>query len=521
MEFKRGTRIKNRYEIIEKIGEGGFGNTYKAIDCLVNRFVAIKCSKNSLAHEARILKEINNVPYISHIYDYFVFEKYNFIVMRLVKGKSLLQYMKEEGGKLSDTVLKQVLPSVFITLDQMHNMGIIHRDISPGNLILTDDNTLYLIDFGAATSIREGRLKNKHVFQHVGLDSPEHSDVLKQGTWTDVYSLCSTIVYLLSGDGIRVAKDRQKYDPVPSMLLKLSLSSKMQNAIMKGLSLDPQKRYDSVLDFAKDFLGTDNQSTIHDKYSVHYHAKTYIGSRDVNQDNFMIDTLFAYAGEDCEIKGYIECERDEYHIVAIADGVASVMHAELASKATIQAVSHFIEQHKSSDVLAENLIEALLDQINEKIIILSEKIGRTASTIAIMLWKNDRYCVANIGDSPIYHLSGKRLLCLTNEHTKAREKLDKGLPASKDDFHKLSRYLGKRGIAGSQMAFFKMGKIKKGDIFLICSDGVSKSTTDSQRKRYLKKDGDKAMKKLYAKCSKNPNMDNCTAIILKFQKSQK
>ena len=68
MEFKRGTRIKNRYEIIEKIGEGGFGNTYKAIDCLVNRFVAIKCSKNSLAHEARILKEIKKCAlYLTYI----------------------------------------------------------------------------------------------------------------------------------------------------------------------------------------------------------------------------------------------------------------------------------------------------------------------------------------------------------------------------------------------------------------------------------------------------------------------
>lgn len=516
MELKRGTRIKNRYEIIEKIGEGGFCSTYKAIDCLVNRFVAIKCSNSSLAYEAGILKELNNVPYISHIYDYFVFEKKHFIVMRLVKGKSLQQYLKEAGGRLSLAELKQILPSVFITLDQMHNAGIIHRDISPGNLILTDENILYLIDFGAATSLKEGKLKNKHVFCHVGLDSPEHSDTLKQGTWTDVYSLCSTIVYLLSGEGIHSAEDRQKYDTVPALLLKLSLPSKMQNALMKGLSLEPQKRYESVLAFAKDFLGHEKPSTISGQYSVHYHAKTYIGNRDVNQDNFMIDTLFAYAGEDCEIKGYIDCGKDEYHIVAIADGVASVMHAELASKAGIQAVSHFIEQHKSSDVLAENLIEALLDQVNEKILILSQKIGRTASTIAIMLWRNDRYCVANIGDSPIYQLCGKQLLCLTNEHTMAREKIDKGVTASIEDFHKLSRYLGKSGVAGSQMASIKTGTINKGDIFLICSDGVSKSVTDSQKKRYMRKDGDAAIKKLFAKCGKKQNMDNCTAIILKF-----
>ena len=66
------------------------------------------------------------------------------------------------------------------------------------------------------------------------------------------------------------------------------------------------------------------------------------------------------------------------------------------------------------------------------------------------------------------------------------------------------------------MASIKTGTINKGDIFLICSDGVSKSVTDSQKKRYMRKDGDAAIKKLFAKCGKKQNMDNCTAIILKF-----
>lgn len=516
MEIRKGTRLKNRYEIIEQIGQGGFGNTYRAIDCLVNQFVAVKCSKNSLEHEAAILKEIKNVPHITHIHDYFEYEKHSFIVMRLVKGKSLQQYMEEMGGKISISLVKQILPSIIITLDQMHSRGIIHRDISPGNLMLTEDKVLYLIDFGAATSIKEGKLKNKNVFRHVGLESPEHSQVLKQGPWTDVYSLCSTIVYLLSGEGIHDMTDRQKYDTVPLMLMKLSLSAKMQNAIMKGLSLDPKKRYDSVLDFARDFLGEEKPKTIIDKYSVHYHAKTLIGSRNVNQDNFMIDTLFAYAGEDCEIKGYIECDTEEYHIIALADGVASVMHSELASKAAIQAVSHFIDQQKHSDELSETLIEDLLDQINEKINVLSEKIGRTASTITILLWKNDRYCIANIGDSPAYKLSDRELVCLTNEHTMAKEKLEKGLPVEKRDFHRLSRYLGMSKVAGSQIASIKMGKINRGDIFLICSDGVSKSISSYQMKRYMRTDGDRAIRKIYSKCSKSDNMDNCTAIILKF-----
>jgi len=518
MEIRRGTRLKNRYEILEQIGEGGFGNTYKAIDCLVNRFVAIKCSKHNLAHEANILKAVNNVPHISHIYDYFVVESYHFIVMRLVKGKSLSTVRDENGGKLSAGFLKEILPSVFITLDQIHDRGIIHRDISPGNFLLTEGNILYLIDFGAATSLKESNLKNHHVFMHIGLDAPEHSDTSKQGEWTDIYSLCAMIVHLLTGEGMPSADDRRKFDPIPSMLTGLSLSAKMQNALIRGLSLDQKFRYESVMAFANDFLGIERNTdtSFKEHYSVHYHARTDIGSRDINQDNFMVDKLFAYAGEDCEIKGNIDCDSDEYHVVAIADGVASAMHSELTSKAVIQAVSHFIDNYKYSDVIAEKLLEDLMDQINEKILILSEKIGKTASTVAILLWKNDDYCAVNIGDSPIYQLSGNKLTCLSAKHTVAREKIDKGQEVHKEDIHVLTRYLGKSGIVGSQMACIKTGKITKGDIFLICSDGVSISLSDVQKIRYMKKDGDKAIKKIYEKCEREPNMDNCTAIILKF-----
>ena len=118
MKIKRGTKVKNRYEILEILGTGGFGNTYKAIDHLVNRFVAIKCSEYSLSHETKILKALENVPYISHQYDYFVENQYEYLVMRLIQGKSMTVIMKENGGILNYRMLKQILPSVFITLEQ-------------------------------------------------------------------------------------------------------------------------------------------------------------------------------------------------------------------------------------------------------------------------------------------------------------------------------------------------------------------------------------------------------------------
>ncbi len=516
MELKRGTRINNRYEILELIGTGGFGSTYKAIDHLINRYVAIKCSERSLSHEAKILKALNNVPNISHIYDYFIYEDKHYIVMRLITGISLAEFRRKNGGTISADMIKQLLPTAMITLDQMHEEGIIHRDISPGNFIISEDNIMYLIDFGAATSLKELHLKNHNIFRHVGLESPEQLREDLQGPWSDVFSLCVTIVFLLTGEGIPSAEDRKAFDPVPGMLTRLSLTAKMQNALINGLSLDANKRYKSIKAFSNDFFGKISDNELSESYSVHYHAKTFIGDRVVNQDNFMVDTMYAYAGEDCEIKGYIDCNKDEYHLVAVADGVASSCHAELASKAAIQAVSHFIDNNIYNEGLAENIIEEFLLQVNEKINILSEKIGKTATTLSIFLWKNNEYCLANIGDSPIYKLSKGKLELLSKEHSLAREKIDAGLDVKPRDFHTLTRYLGKKDAAGSDMAYIRTGRIEAGDIVLICTDGVSKVLSDNTKKRYMKIDGDRAMKKLYKSVSRHENMDNCTAIILKF-----
>ena len=515
--IKPGTRIKNRYEILCLIGQGGFGATYKAIDNLINRFVAIKVSKMNLSHEAHVLKELKNVPHISHIYDYFVENHTYFIVMRLITGTSLTSYQKECGGTIPSSILKQMLPSVLITLDQMHQIGIIHRDISPGNFLLTDENTLYLIDFGAATSINQKSLVNNLIFKHKGFDSPEQKDINSQGPWTDIYSLCCTIYYLLVGEGVPLPADRMNYDPVPSMLMKVSLTNKMQNAIIRGLSTDITKRYQCIHDFSMDFFGNEKESDFGSKsYKVHYHARTDIGTRPINQDNFMVDTLFSYAGEDCEIKGYIDCDNEDLHVVALADGVASQNHGELASKAAIQAVSHFIDAFRYSKDLPQQLIEDFLDQLNEKIITLGNKIGTTASTVTIFLWKNNKYCIANIGDSPAYQLSDRKLSCLTVAHTLVNDKISAGKAVSAKDLHVITRYLGKHNIAGSEMASIKTGTISKGDIFLLCSDGVSNEISDLEKRRIMKKDGDKAIQSLFKHVGKQANMDNCTAIILKF-----
>lgn len=516
-ELKKNDKLKNRYQIISTIGHGGFGTVYKAMDSLVGRYVAIKASKNSLSKEAKILKELKNVPHISHMYEYFKDGNQEYIVMRHITGITLSEYYKNHNMKLSIKELRPMLISICMTLSQMHKHGIIHRDISPGNIMITDDNDVYLIDFGTATSIVDKSLRNVFSFSHKGLDAPERINEDLLGPGTDIYSLCATVIYLISGEGMPLYSERLKYDIMPSLLLKLPINAKQQNALLKGISIDISKRYKDAMVFLRDFEGDNDILNSSDtKYIVEYVARTDTGKRTINQDNFMIDSYFSYSLDDCQIDGHFPSSASHIHIVALADGVSSSCYGELASRAAMQAVSHFIDNFKYDETLPERLLEDLLDQINEKIITLGNKIGKTASTISVLMWKNNRFYAANIGDSPIYLFSNKRLKRLSTPHTKANEIMQNHSSISAEDYHTLTKYLGKKGIAGSQMASFSYGNIEEGDTFLLCSDGIANISNEEILKRSIKKNGSKALDNLWKYANKSREQDNCTALILKF-----
>lgn len=99
-------------------------------------------------------------------------------------------------------------------------------------------------------------------------------------------------------------------------------------------------------------------------WGITYEARTDIGTRKVNQDNLMVDGLFYYEGTDFRRNGTIDCRSDEIHMAAVCDGVGGSNHGELASRAVIQALRHFLEHYGTSEALPERLIEGLLDQVN-------------------------------------------------------------------------------------------------------------------------------------------------------------
>lgn len=541
-QLPKGTKLNNRYIIQKVIGEGGFGITYEAFDELINSQVAIKelfapkymirdvaqsldvinlageeAQKNirkchdSFENEINIMEKIKNIPYVSRIKDHFSSNNTEYIVMRLLTGCTLSEYVKSKKEKFDTDMVLSSMEHIFIALEEIHEMGIIHKDICPGNMYLTSDKDLYLIDFGCSYDADQNE---GIVFEHRGFHAPEYNDVSRQGTWTDIYSLCATIVYLITGNAVPMPEDRLAQDLIPQIVMCKYFTTKQQNALIQGLQLDISRRCKSVRELRVNLCRNISEKNYWKE--VRYAVCTHIGTRKINQDNLMLDGIHIYDGNDFDDSGIINCVKNEIHIAAVCDGVSNASSGELASKAVAQALRHLVKQYRNSDILPERLIEEFLDQVNEKIISLGKKIGRTATTVSFVLWKDNQYYAVNIGDSPIYLLRKRKLQLLSNPHTLYRTKIMEGEEVSIRDKHILMNYVGKENVAGSQIYSYRHGYIEEGDTFLICTDGITNAIPEDRIRRYLRKKEDVTINDFKKLISKNQSSDNYTAIVLKF-----
>lgn len=268
---------QNRYLIGKALGEGGFGITYLAWDLQQGIKVAVKeyfpsgyvtriaggnqviinSKQNQAAsnrglkrfvEEARALAKIKNLAGVVNVRDFFSANGTAYIVMEFLDGMSLKKYLQRKGGKLSVDEILTIMRPVMDSLTQVHKIGLIHRDISPDNILITKYNEVKLIDFGAAKySNPDGR--SLSVVLKQGFAPPEQYDSHgEQGPWTDVYALGVTIYFAITGvlppESIRImmGKDEVKR---PSEL-GITIMPGVENGLMKSLAVDKKKRYQDV-----------------------------------------------------------------------------------------------------------------------------------------------------------------------------------------------------------------------------------------------------------------------------------
>ncbi len=270
-----GTILAGRYLVGRALGEGGFGITYIGCDLRLEMKVAIKeyfpvdrvsrFAETSLSvisrvgtesqdydqglkrflYEARTMARMEKQPQIVMVRDYFEANHTAYIVMEYVEGTNFMQLTAQRGGRIAAGELLPLIEPLFSALSAVHAAGLIHRDISPDNLML-ERGSVRLLDFGCARESARGT-ETMTIALKQGYAPIEQYQRKGQGPWTDVYALSATIYYCLTGKVPPQSLDRILEDElIPPRDLGVELSPEQQDALLRGMEIQPRRRYQTV-----------------------------------------------------------------------------------------------------------------------------------------------------------------------------------------------------------------------------------------------------------------------------------
>ena len=284
--LRKGTRLIGRYTIEGVLGQGGFGITYLGIDELHEKKVAIKeffpqgivtrnieyqdtvtvtfvgekdnyeKGKERFLKEARTMAKFSKDEGIVKALDFFEINNTAYIVMEYLEGITLKQYLRENQRIAPEDLIELLVPLIE-SLDEIHSQGMIHRDISPDNIMVLPDGRIKLMDFGAARDYTEFGEKSLSIVLKPGYAPPEQYQTHGvQGPWTDIYALCATMYKCITGENPPDAIDRLVDDHLKKIsAFRIPVLPQIEEAIIKGMSVAAKDRYQNVGDFCEDLYG--------------------------------------------------------------------------------------------------------------------------------------------------------------------------------------------------------------------------------------------------------------------------
>ena len=279
-----GRLLDDRYEILEIIGTGGMAVVYKARDHRLNRLVAVKILKDEFARDEefrrRFRAEGEAVAMLSHpnivqVYDVSASDSANYIVMELIDGISLKQYM-EKKGVLNWKETLHFAMQIAKGLEHAHSRGIIHRDIKPHNVMVLKNGSVKVMDFGIARVMSKSNTLTKEALGSVHYISPEQAKGGHTDNRSDIYSLAVVMYEMMTGrppyDGESpVAVAIQHINggaPLPSTL-NPNIPRGLEQIIMKGMALEVNDRYVSATEMLHDMEEfRQNPDMIFDYHSI-------------------------------------------------------------------------------------------------------------------------------------------------------------------------------------------------------------------------------------------------------------
>ena len=284
--LKPGTILIDRYMIGDAIGSGGFGIIYTAWDMKLETVVAVKeffasklmtraagqsevivskkakdefeYRKTRFLAEARNMAKFGNHRSIPNVFEFFETNGTGYIVMELLKGESLTEYLHSNGGKIDSGFALFVTNEVGNALMSLHEKGIIHRDVAPDNIFICSggDIKIKLLDLGAA-KLADSPNDVVDIILKPGYSPVEQYDNTNSiGSWTDVYALGATLYVMLTGVKPDESTNRKINDTlIPPHEIDRSIPENLSNAIMKAMAIDTHMRFKTVTEFLKAING--------------------------------------------------------------------------------------------------------------------------------------------------------------------------------------------------------------------------------------------------------------------------
>lgn len=265
-----GKILGNRYEIIQKIGNGGMAIVYKARDLTLNRYVAVKVLRDEFTTDEEFIKRFETEaqsaarlihPNIVSIYDVGVDNNLTYyIVMELIQGKTLKEIIIQEQGPLPWKWSINVSIQIASALEMAHRNNIIHRDIKPHNIIITEDGVAKVTDFGIAKAVSNSTITAfGKTIGSVHYFSPEHARGGYTDAKSDIYSLGVVMYEMVTGrvpfdadTPVSIALKHMQEEPVEPQEINPNIPDAVNKIIMKALQKEPALRYQTATEMLQD-----------------------------------------------------------------------------------------------------------------------------------------------------------------------------------------------------------------------------------------------------------------------------
>ena len=279
--IEKGQKINDRYEVIKNIGEGGMANVYLAYDTILDRRVAVKVLRGDLSNDEKFVRRFQREalsasslshPNIVEMYDVGEDNGLYYIVMEYIEGKTLKQLIKKRGSlTLSEAI--DIMLQLTDGISHAHDSYIIHRDLKPQNIMIREDGSIKITDFGIAMALNSTQLtQTNSVMGSVHYLPPEQASGKGSTIRSDIYSMGILFYELLTGtlpfkgdNAVEIAL-KQLRDEIPSIRKKnQAIPQSVENVVIKSTAKNPKNRYTDAKEMHADLLTVLNDERINEK----------------------------------------------------------------------------------------------------------------------------------------------------------------------------------------------------------------------------------------------------------------